>query len=36
MEGFSRVIEYNFQLWTHLQNALEISTIEDHIYESEA
>jgi hypothetical protein len=28
---FIGVVEYSFKLWTHLQNALEVHAIDDHI-----
>jgi hypothetical protein len=28
---FSGVVDYNFKLWTHLQNALEINAIDNQI-----
>jgi hypothetical protein len=36
VEEFSRVVDYIFQLWTHLQNSPEMNIIEDHIHVSEA
>jgi hypothetical protein len=32
MNDFLGVVEYNFKLWMHLQNALEINAFEYHIH----
>jgi len=36
VEGFSRVVDFSFHLWTHVQNVPKINTIEDHIHAWEA